>query len=78
MLMERPEHPQSETESPHRVSLSWAAAPDGVHVPPGGPACRGTGTHHLTSGVWEDPVDSVMSLSLDISEGKCSENNKEL
>lgn len=75
MLMERPGHPQSEIEPPHRVSPSRAAAPDGLHMPPRGPACGGTGNHHLTSGVWGE--SNGTSLSQDISEGKYSENNKE-
>lgn len=64
--MGRPGHPQSETLP--MVSPPWAATPDGLHVPPGGPACRGTSTHHLTGGVWWHPMARVLK----------EENNKEL
>lgn len=70
MLMERPEHPQSETEPPHRVAPSWAAATDVVHIPAGGPACRGTGTHYLTIAFGVAPVPPRTFLK--------EENNKKL
>lgn len=73
MLMERYEHPQRQIEPPHRVSPSWAAAPDRLHVPSEGPACRETGTQHLTSGVWGDPMAPICPRTF-LKEG----NNKEL